>query len=213
VDREINQEDGCLKSVDRKDLTAISKVWSIVVVVVLGIVRANSLIPSPISESAGLPVQLAMDNVSKVTIEREQAVLRGSSQTLYLNTTTASDSRRAFFAWDKDASVYVTVGRDRRPGVAGVDDDGNGIDDDRSELGATGSDDTVLTPDDDGYVEAVNGSVLAVLLSRGAMRKVVGDAVIEGPGQVRIDLIDERNRMTSRIVDLVDPLVGNTNNR
>ena len=86
-----------------------------------------------------------------------------------------------------------------------MDDEGNGIVDDRSELGATGSDDLVLTPGDAGYEEAVAGTVMAVVLSRGAMRKVEGDAVIQGPGQVRIDLIDNENKMSSRIVDLVAP--------
>ncbi len=89
-------------------------------------------------------------------------------------------------------------------GAVGVDDDGNGVVDDRLELGATGSDDRVLTPDDPGYDDAASGAVMAAMLSRGAMRKLTGNAVVQGPGQVRIDCLDQRNRMTSRIVDLVE---------
>ncbi len=106
-------------------------------------------------------------------------------------------------AWDPSALVYVTVGLDMKPGVAAVDDDGNGVVDDRGELGATGTDDRVLTPGDVGYQDAEAGSVMAAVLSRGAMRRVEGDAVIEGPGQVQIDAIDDKNQLVSRIIDLV----------
>jgi len=105
--------------------------------------------------------------------------------------------------WDENAIVYVVVGEDAGPGAAGVDDDGNAVVDDRGEMGATGTDDRVLTPGVVGYEDAEAGLVMATVLSRGAMRKVVGDAVIQGPGQVRIDVIDDQNRLSSRIVDLV----------
>jgi len=108
-----------------------------------------------------------------------------------------------FSVWDENAIVYVTAGGDAEPGAAGVDDDGNAVVDDRGEMGATGTDDRVLTPGDVGYEDAEAGLVMATVLSRGAMRKVVGDAVIRGPGQVRIDVIDDQNRLRSRIVDLV----------
>jgi hypothetical protein len=42
---------------------------------------------------------------------------------------------------DPEAVVLVRAGPDGQPGVAGIDDNGNGIVDDTSELGATGSDD------------------------------------------------------------------------
>ena len=106
-------------------------------------------------------------------------------------------------SWDPSALVYVTVGLDMKPGAAAVDDDGNGVVDDRGELGATGTDDQVLTPGDVGYQDAEAGKVMAAVLSRGAMRRVEGDAAIEGPGQVRIDVIDDKNRLVSRIIDLV----------
>jgi len=104
--------------------------------------------------------------------------------------------------WDPAAIVYVSAGTDGASGVVDVDDDGNAVVDDVSELGATGSDDRVLTPEDSGYQDAQSGKILAMVLSHGAMKRVEGDAVISGPGQVRIDLVDNDNRLTSRIIDL-----------
>ena len=43
--------------------------------------------------------------------------------------------------FDPGARVVMWPGDDQQPGVAGVDDDGSGLVDDRSELGATWSDD------------------------------------------------------------------------
>jgi len=107
--------------------------------------------------------------------------------------------------WDADAAVYVTAGQDREPGVAGVDDDGSAVVDDRSELGATGSDDVVLTPDDPGYDAASSGAVEAILLSRGAMRRtdLKGDDDL-GPGHYRIDKLNRDGTFSSRFLDIVE---------
>lgn len=45
------------------------------------------------------------------------------------------------FVFDPTAGVVIDVGLDGAPGQAGIDDAGNGVTDDRAELGATGSDD------------------------------------------------------------------------
>lgn len=50
-------------------------------------------------------------------------------------------TRIEFQRFDPQAVVLIRPGPDRQPGAAGVDDDRNGIIDDRSELGATHSDD------------------------------------------------------------------------
>src|SRR5690606_10202356 len=71
--------------------------------------------------------------------------------------------------WDAAAAVYVTAGPDGLPGIAGIDDDGNGSIDDLAELGATGSDDRVVAPGQDGYVQAAGGKILARLINRGAL--------------------------------------------
>ncbi len=71
--------------------------------------------------------------------------------------------------WDPDKPIYVTVGPDGQPGVAGLDDDGSGVVDDLSELGATGSDDRIVTPGQSGYRQAASGEVLAAIISRGAV--------------------------------------------
>ncbi len=71
--------------------------------------------------------------------------------------------------WNALSSVCLDAGSDMRPGVAGVDDDGNGVVDDLSELGATGTDDQILTPaDGDAYTVAVS-SPSSRVVSHGAM--------------------------------------------
>jgi hypothetical protein len=111
------------------------------------------------------------------------------------------------YQWDADAVVYVAAGEDAMPGVTGVDDDGNGVVDDSRELGATGSDDVMLTPLDKGYDDARQGRVTAMAISRGAMIPTPSPSpdasIISAPAHVRIDLIDDQQRLVSRIVDLV----------
>ena len=77
--------------------------------------------------------------------------------------------------WDAGAAVYVTAGPDGLPGIAGIDDDGNGSVDDLAELGATGSDDFVVAPGQVGYEQAAAGNILARLISRGALIPLAGD--------------------------------------
>lgn len=48
-----------------------------------------------------------------------------------------------FEQFDPNATVYIRPGADGQPGVAGVDDNGNGIVDDVTELGATKTDDVL----------------------------------------------------------------------
>jgi hypothetical protein len=141
------------------------------------------------------PGQLLVYCIGEVT-PREFSVPEGHTIVLY--------------QWDADAVVYVAAGEDAMPGVAGVDDDGNGIVDDSRELGATGSDDVMLTPLDEGYNDAREGRVTAMAISRGAMIPtpspspiLAPDATtISAPAHVRIDLIDDQQRLVSRIVDL-----------
>ncbi len=72
-------------------------------------------------------------------------------------------------SWDIGASSYLIHGLDQFPGAAGVDDDGNGVVDDVSELGATGTDDSIVTPaDGDAYAAAASHPSSRVV-SYGAM--------------------------------------------
>lgn len=82
--------------------------------------------------------------------------------------------------WDSEAPVYVTGGDDGQPGRAGVDDDGNTVVDDLSELGATGSDDAIVTPGQAGFEAARDGQVVSRILSRGAVVDVASDRFISG---------------------------------
>ena len=77
--------------------------------------------------------------------------------------------------WDAAAAVYVTAGSDGQPGIAGIDDDGNGSIDDLAELGATGSDDFVVAPGQYGYEQAAGSEILARLISRGALVPLDGE--------------------------------------
>lgn len=106
------------------------------------------------------------------------------------------------YLWDADAAVYVAAGEDAMPGVAEVDDDGNGVIDDSRELGATGSDDVMLTQLDEGYADAREGRVTALAISRGAMSPSPEASTISAPAHVRIDMIDDQQRLVSRIIDL-----------
>jgi len=152
------------------------------------------------NQSPSWPVSNA---IQSVVVTDDNALLLASRADATFNIDLNPSLGSCIWSWDPSALVYVTVGSDGKPGAAGVDDDGNAVVDDRGEMGATGTDDRVLTPGDVGYEDAEAGLVTATVLSRGAMRKVVGEAVIQGPGQVRIDLIDDQNRLRSRIVDLV----------
>ena len=72
-------------------------------------------------------------------------------------------------AFDPHARVRVEVGSDGAPGVAGWDDDANGIVDDASELGASRSDDVcvaILSSDD--LSESSDPKQASLVLQRGA---------------------------------------------
>ena len=85
--------------------------------------------------------------------------------------TAIADQQRLVF--DSEAAVILTVGPDGAPGIAGKDEGfpPNGVIDDRSELGAVGSDDVCLAPWNAGYAEAVTDPNSAVA-SRGSFRAV-----------------------------------------
>lgn len=77
--------------------------------------------------------------------------------------------------WDPEAAVYITAGPDGKAGVAGVDDDGDGVIDNLSELGATGSDDQVIAPHQPGYAAAAAGEGVVRVIDRGALVEIDRD--------------------------------------
>ncbi len=116
------------------------------------------------------------------------------------------------YSWGPEASVILIPGPDLSPGVAGVDDDGNGVVDDLSELGATGTDDEILTPaDGDAYTVAAT-SPSSRVVSHGAMLPIwssdspqsLQQAIqqIPVPAELRIDAIDEHGNLHSRFISL-----------
>lgn len=78
--------------------------------------------------------------------------------------------------FDSDASVMIDVGPDGAFGVLGIDDGNNGIIDDPSELGATGSDDT-LTLIAGG--DPMESSPTAAVIARGGMVPAVQQMQID----------------------------------
>lgn len=74
-------------------------------------------------------------------------------------------TRIEFQSFDPQALVVIRPGADGQPGVAGVDDNGDALVDNRLELGATRSDDqcVVISPDDN-----VAENEMMLVLQRGA---------------------------------------------
>ncbi|MDV6033549.1 MAG: hypothetical protein F9B45_26355 [Phycisphaera sp. RhM] len=60
------------------------------------------------------------------------------------------------YCFADDVAVLLTIGQDGQPGQAEVDDNLNGVVDDRRETGAVGSDDECLGPADSGYQVALD---------------------------------------------------------
>ncbi len=90
-------------------------------------------------------------------------------------------ARLSVHRWDESAPVYVTVGADGKPGIAGIDDDGDGVIDDLGELGATGSDDRVVAPQQPGYRAAAAGEIVSRVISRGALVAIESDLLLPPP--------------------------------
>jgi hypothetical protein len=181
-------------------------------VLVLLVLRLSELVP--LSEDGGAIVSplasLPCVAVEKLEATPGQLLVYCAGEALPREISVPVGYTLRLSQWDASAVVYVAAGADAMPGAAEVDDDGNGLVDDLRELGATGSDDVMLTPLDQGYDDARQGRVTAMAISRGAMIPtpspspiLAPDATtISAPAHVRIDLIDDRQRLVSRIVDL-----------
>lgn len=78
------------------------------------------------------------------------------------------------FRYSDLAEIILGFGKDAQPGQAGLDDNRNGIIDDRNEIGAVGSDDVCLAPADHGY-DQMHADPNTIVISHGAY--VVGESV------------------------------------
>ncbi|TVQ02758.1 MAG: hypothetical protein EA381_02680 [Planctomycetaceae bacterium] len=96
-----------------------------------------------------------------------------------------ADARLMPLVWDDTAPVFITAGPDGAPGVAGVDDDGDGQLDNMRELGTTGSDDEILAPGHPGYPSNLAGDRLAAdpPVQAADERSVVAESV---DGELRV---------------------------
>jgi hypothetical protein len=83
-----------------------------------------------------------------------------------------------YTVFDPDALVIIDPGPDGLPGRANVDDGGNGVVDERSELGATGSDDVcrVVFGSDAASFKQQMDNPPAVIAQRGAFRPLQNSA-------------------------------------
>ncbi|MGB1925766.1 MAG: hypothetical protein ACPHL6_04505 [Rubripirellula sp.] len=90
--------------------------------------------------------------------------------------------------FDPDAVVAILPGEDGQPGVAGIDDNANGVTDDRSELGATHSDDRCETMSSR---EARQTSPRPLVLQRGAFVPVDSANAVLKDAEQRIEVLGE----------------------
>jgi hypothetical protein len=90
--------------------------------------------------------------------------------------------------FDSAAAVVMLAGEDQAPGVASVDDDGSGIVDDRSELGASRSDDlcVVLSAEE---LLALAPDLPRLILQRGAFRSVESKPTAKLPPTTKVRTI------------------------
>ena len=79
-----------------------------------------------------------------------------------------------FEQFDVDAILYLRPGIDGQPGVAGVDDNGNGVIDDLTELGATKSDDILKVT-----AGGIEPSEAFLVLQRGGYVHVTRDSATD----------------------------------
>lgn len=77
--------------------------------------------------------------------------------------------------FDPDALVIIDAGADGLPGQAHVDDGGNGVVDERSELGATGSDDQcrIVFGDEAVSVKQLSKDSTVMIVQHGAFRPML----------------------------------------
>ncbi|KAA1257760.1 hypothetical protein LF1_02500 [Rubripirellula obstinata] len=106
--------------------------------------------------------------------------------------------------FDPDALVVLTAGPDGKPGRAGIDDGGNGVTDERTELGATGSDDVcrvVFGEQADRLTDQDQADVLIV--QRGAFRPIDDVDVVPVGTPVRelVRWTDEQGRSCEMLRD------------
>lgn len=88
-----------------------------------------------------------------------------------------------FERFDSTAWVVIRAGPDRQPGAAGVDDNADGVVDNQSELGATGSDDVCLVQSADDSLQDTDEPLL--LLQKGAFVPATATELRDHPGQYR----------------------------
>ncbi len=98
-------------------------------------------LPPPDLSSVRLAVSQWLETASPLPLEADGSIAAASLEPRLLE---LGVNRIQFERFDPDALVLMRPGKDGQPGVAGVDDNGDGMTDNRSELGATRSDDVCV---------------------------------------------------------------------
>ena len=113
------------------------------------------------------------------------------------NGVVASSLKMELQQYNPTAVVAILPGLDGQPGVAGVDDNGNGKVDDRSELGATHSDDRCETMR---LAQAEATSPKPLILQRGAFVSVSSAQELLPDTELRVDVSLEANGEVSQFL-------------
>lgn len=128
-----------------------------------------------------IALTLAVTQPSPLTPVR-QAILSGDMPTAVDASIHPAITGAQWQRFDAGAVVAMRPGADGQPGMAGIDDNGNGAIDDVSELGATASDDVCLVAD---AVEARRLAAPVLILQQGAyVPTSVGE--LSGDDQARV---------------------------
>lgn len=111
--------------------------------------------------------------------------------------------------FDPDALVIIDAGPDQLPGQAGVDDGGNGVVDERSELGATGSDDRcrIVFGDEAVSVKQLGKDSSVMIVQHGAFRPMLDSEsssgregrLVNSPSRHHFRWIDRNGRTRERM--------------
>lgn len=118
--------------------------------------------------------------------ERWRVSMRDMDSALTQSSSSFELDRIAVDQWDAELPIWITPGRDRQPGWAGWDDNGNGIVDEPAELGAAWSDDdcVVAMPGE----QLLSGRVI----DHGAFRPITA-SVLKAGQRVRFDAVYMRD--------------------
>ncbi|MBL6723864.1 MAG: hypothetical protein ISQ09_02110 [Rubripirellula sp.] len=149
---------------------------------------------NPSDRSSDALVDAIKDRIEQATMRDIDAWLfRQQTFVVEIQSQPRATVRVSLQQFDPRAVVAILPGKDLQPGVAGVDDNGNGVTDDRGELGATHSDDRCEAMSAE---VAQSMGVRPLVLQRGAFMSVAASDQILPGAQQRIQVVCDSNEQT-----------------